>query len=370
YINACALSYGEETGTRVIPVLATQSKYLEAVNEASLKEEKAPDCFMISNESLERAYLAGLASDISGFYKDSDMPDTARNAMSYSNRLIAYPMYFETSVMLYNQNYMDSWINSNEDTSFAALSTVDDILSIADTLDAPEGMEQVMAWDVSDILYNYWFVGNYMVVGGECGDDEKCINVNNPETVQCLSKYQSLNQFFSIEAGKVKYDTVIKDFLEGKVMFTIAGLSAAKEVNDAATEGTLQFEVAAKTLPDVSVEHKSRNVSVTMGIAVNGYSSQKEKAYDFARFLGRDSSGDLYDKTGKVCVFKKDVFAQNPILKAGFESYESSIPMPKLMSTGNFWMKLEVMFSKIWKGEEIEPLLSELDSLLKAQTDL
>ena len=29
--------------------VATQSKYLEAVNEASLKEEKAPDCFMISN---------------------------------------------------------------------------------------------------------------------------------------------------------------------------------------------------------------------------------------------------------------------------------------------------------------------------------
>lgn len=44
-------------------------------------------------------------------------------------------------------------------------------MNIADTFDAPEGVEGVMKWDVNNIFYNYWIVGNYMIVGGDPGDD-------------------------------------------------------------------------------------------------------------------------------------------------------------------------------------------------------
>ena len=41
-------------------------------------------------------------------------------------------------------------------------STIDDILSFADSYDAPEQVEAVFKWDVDDIFYNYFFVGNYI----------------------------------------------------------------------------------------------------------------------------------------------------------------------------------------------------------------
>ena len=51
-------------------------------------------------------------------------------------------------------------------------------MNIADTFDAPEGVEGVMKWDVNNIFYNYWIVGNYMIVGGDPGDDRNDININ------------------------------------------------------------------------------------------------------------------------------------------------------------------------------------------------
>ena len=76
-------------------------------------------------------------------------------------------------------------------------------MNIADTFDAPEGVEGVMKWDVNNIFYNYWIVGNYMIVGGDPGDDRNDININNPETIQCLEVYKALNQFFFIESDTV-----------------------------------------------------------------------------------------------------------------------------------------------------------------------
>lgn len=99
---------------------------------------------------------------------------------------------------------------------------------------SPQGVD-VLKWDVTDIFYNYWIVGNYMIVGGDAGDDEGQVSMNNPETIRCLEVYKALNQFFFIESDTVTYDSVLQDFIDGKTVFTIvttdaaARLAAAKE---------------------------------------------------------------------------------------------------------------------------------------------
>ena len=64
YLASIALDYMEEYDVRVVPVLTSGLEYLEAVNQASLRGENAPDLYLVSNDSLERAYLAGLAAQI------------------------------------------------------------------------------------------------------------------------------------------------------------------------------------------------------------------------------------------------------------------------------------------------------------------
>ena len=209
YLNSVVVSYNEyQNDTRVIPVYTSGSEYLETINQASLHTEEVPDLYIVGNDSLEKAYLAGLASEIrlpEGVLGiDAFFPESAINAVAYHDKQIAYPFYFETSSFLYNKTYMEDWAraqieaeidaaqgeeaqaqadkeeptgeneenqvetvieeNTIDENAVAARveetlpKTIDDILAFADEYDAPEQVESVFKWDVSDIFYNYFFL--------------------------------------------------------------------------------------------------------------------------------------------------------------------------------------------------------------------
>lgn len=405
FINSAAVSFGERENVHVIPMLTSESEYLEALNRASLAEDHVPDAYIISHDSLEKAYLAGLAAGIQdekNVCSQENFPAAALSAVSYQDRKIAYPLFFETSALLYNQDYLAEWAaqiamkdllgdgsvdeippeDSNgisvDEEELAALteeyiknavpSTMDDILYIADTFNLPEGVEGVLKWDVSDIFYNYWFVGAYVTVGGDAGDDPEKININNSETVQCLEVYKALNQYFYIESDTVDNESVVNDFIEGRTVFTIATTDVVEQLEEARAEGRLNFEYGITRMPGVSDQLDSRSMSVTNVVAVNGYSEHRELANQFAAYLVGECADYLYGRTGKVSA-NLHAEQDRPLLQAFKQEYADSISLPKMMETSNFWMLLEGLFSKVWNGADVTALLEELAAQLAVQTN-
>lgn len=404
FLNSAAVSFGEKEDVRVIPVLVSQGEYLEAINQASVHSDQVPDAYIIGNDSLEKAYLAGLASRLSDETKvcsPENFPAAALSAVTYQDRLVAYPLFFETSALLYNDTYLREWasqiamkdlleegeVDENpegtdgiavDEERLAALeeeyyaraipAAVDDILFIADSFDVPLGVDGVMKWDVSDIFYNYWIVGNYMIVGGDSGDDPARIDINNPETIQCLEVYKALNQFFFIESDTVDYNSVIDDFCQGKLVFTIATSDAVKRLEDAKAEGSLGFEYGVASMPQVSGELLSRPMSVTNAVAVNSYSEHEALANRFAAYLVTDCADSLYERTGKVSA-NLHAEADNADLQVFKQEYARSIPLPKMMETGNFWLQLEGLFSKVWNGADVTQLVQELADTISVQVN-
>ncbi len=406
YVESAAVAFGEREDVRVIPVQASDSEYLEAINQASLDESpsaQVPDAYLLSHEALEKAYLAGLAEEITdetGLCTEENFPRAALDAVTYQGRLTAYPLFFETSALVYNETYLAEWAaqsaqkellgDGEEDgepeegstgieTDEAALAqltqdyfiravpgTVDDILNVADTFDLPEGVESVMKWDVSDIFYNYWFVGDHMIVGGEAGDDKKAVDIANPETIQCLEVYKALNQFFAIESDTVTYDSVLQDFIDGKVVYTIATTDAVARLAQAKEDGLLTFDYGFAMLPDVSAGLKSRSMSVTGVVAVNGYSRHKELANRFAAFLSGEYAESLYDRSGNVAAYLP-ANADNGALQVFKAEYADSVPLPKMMETGNYWLYLERLFARVWNGEDVTALVQELAQQISFQ---
>lgn len=417
FINSAAVAFGQERDVRVIPQLASQSEYLEAINEASLYSDQIPDVYMISNDSLGKACLAGLASEVqdSGdILNTGHFPQSALSAVTYKDNYVAYPFFYETSALIYNETYLEEWArqqaereaaltdmeedhsteeepsmeenNSTEggyeeggildEEAVAARTqeymleaipgTIDDILNIADTFDVPEGVEGVMKWDVSDIFYNYWFTGNYMIAGGDPGDDEQNININNTETVQCLEVYKALNQFFYIESDTVTYDSVVQDFIDGKLVFTIATTDVVRKLEEAKSNGSFAYNYGVAVFPEVSQVLESRSMSVTNVIAVNGYSQRKELANEFAAFLTNDYIYSLYERTGKVSA-NLAANTDNGALQIFMEEYADSVPLPKMIETSNYWIQLEILFSKVWNGEDAAVLVRELSDQILTQ---
>ena len=247
-------------------------------------------------------------------------------------------------------------------------STVDDLLNIADTFDAPEGVEGVMKWDVNNIFYNYWIVGNYMIVGADPGDDRNDIDINNPETIQCLEVYKALNQFFFIESDTVTYDSVIQDFIDGKTMFTIGTTDVVKRLEEAKADGSLAFNYGIARMPDVSAELQSRSLSVTGAAVINGYSEHKELADCFAAYLAEGYADGLYERSGKMpASLQAAENADNGALMIFADEYADSVSLPKMLETGNFWMQLEVLFSKVWNGDDVTTLVQQLDETIAGQ---
>lgn len=395
YVSSAALNFGNEHGVRVIPVYKNTSKLLEEVYDATMDPEKqTPDAYVINNDELEQAYLSGLATEIqnrSGLVNEAWYCLTGLSAVTYNLKMVAYPFYYDTSILVYNKDYLDMWVRQqaerqklieqgleeSEDDGEMEWSenclredgvpnTVEGLLRFANTFDAPEGVDGVMKWDVADIFYNYWIVGNYLIVGGDCGDDVSNVNIYNDETVECLKVYQELNQFFFIEPDSVDSESAIQDFLEGKLVFTIGTTDILQRLEQAKADGSFNYNYGVAKLPDVSEKLKSRALSVTYGVAINGFSEHKDLANQFAEYLTRAYSHDLYARSGKMGT-ALEASRGDQVLSIFADQYENSVSLPKIMEIGNLWLQLEALLAKVWNGEEVLPLVKALEEQIAVQ---
>ncbi len=415
YLQSKAVAYSESNSkVRVEPVLVSGLEYLEAVGTASIEEDSFPDLFIISNDSLEKAYLAGLATEIEDgdvYLSDSIFPAAAIDSITYKGKKIGYPLYFETSSLIYNKTYLENMAQENlqseidqaegeaaqaeidqqeaeleeeitepvEDTTAEITQgmidevvadtlplNISDILKFAENYNAPEQVEAVFKWDVTDIFYNYFFVGNYMDVGGRAGDDVSLSDIYNTDTISCMKIYQQLNQFFAIDEEQVNYEKVVQDFIDGKTVFTVATSDVVSKIEQAKTEGNCNFEYGVATMPALNDTYLTRTMSVTDCLVINGYSEHEKEANSFARFLCSEDTDSMYTMCGKLLA-RSGVAYENESLSAFSDVYGNSVPMPKLMATSNFWVQLEIAFANIWDGENVNDTLRQLSENVKLQ---
>ena len=372
YLNNKALDFYNATDVRVETKLVSGLEYLEAINQASLSdEETTPDVYILSNDSLKKAYLAGLATPINNtkILEDSTLfSQAARNAVSYHGNYVGYPLYFETSALLYNKTYLNQIAAEAglENADSLIPSSIADILTIADQYSTPENVEYFFRWDVSDIFYNYFFIGNYISVGGDAGDDKSHIDIYNTQSIASLKVYQEMNQFFSIDTKESSYDSVIQEFLDGKTIYTIVTSDCLKRLEEASGKGEFDYEYGIAKLPDINQDMITRGMSVTNALVINGYSEQKDIANQFVEFLSEQGSEDLYEMTGKLPARLQTSYEDDRQL-AFVQNYIDSVPIPKLAETSNFWVELEICFAKVWDGADANTELRSLSEQIKTQ---
>lgn len=411
YLSSAAVTYNETHDVRVVPVLESGLEYLEKINQASL-ENSAPDLYIISHESLEKASLAGLASEVmpkDGAAMEEVYIGTGLQAASYKDKFVGYPFYFETSSLLYNKTYLKDMARASleaeadqaegeaaqeqieqsgeegtqpeaeaeQEPAFTEEQveakvqellprTILDIETFADNYDAPQQVEGVFKWDVTDIFYNYFFVGNSIKMGGEAGWDTSQIDIYNLDAIASLRVYQDLNQFFSIDTSESDYEAILDEFMAGKMVFTMATTDAVFKLEQAKEDSLFGYDYDIALAPDIDENRKTRSLSVTSCVVVNGYSEKKEDANDFAYFLTAEYNDILYARTGKVSAAKGVDYGYEALDKFAQE-YEQSISMPKMIETSNFWVKLEVVFSQVWNGADANEKLKELSEQIMSQ---
>lgn len=391
YLNSAAVAYNEtKKDIRVVPVLVSANDYLEAINDASLEGKSVPDVYLLPHDSLEKAYLSGLATQVKDYdnvCNTDSFPKAALDAVTYHNKIVAYPFYYETSVLLFNKTYLKEHAAKQieaeaaevaEDNSAEVLNrvdetvpeTMDDILTFGNEYDAPGHVEAIFKWDVADVFYNYFFIGKNMILGGDTGDSPSNIDIYNLDAMKCLLVFQNLNEFFSIDASDVSYQEVVQDFLDGKIVYTVVTSDILKTLEEARTPDengeAFTYECGFSVVPNPSEELEGRALSMTSGVVINGYSEHIREANEFAKFLTCDFIKDLYDRTGKLTAHRME-YTEGSSYDVFFKAYEQSIPMPKMVEVSNFWMKLEIAMRDIWEGADINATVKALSEQIMTQ---
>ena len=354
YLVEAAEEFEQQNHVEITLQLVTAVDYIEHINTASISDLGGPDLFITSSELLEKARLAGLTVENDSFTErelEDAFPQQALNAASCGGRLMAYPFYFETCCLLYNKNYVD-----------AAPVTIDDILAYADSYeggDETADVENIFKWNVADIFSNFFFIANYVNLGGPTGDDPSQVQLSADEITACLQYYQSLNAFFAIDAEEVTTENVLQEFIDGKTVYTIAKTDAIAAIDKAlaAEEETVSGDgdrfYGIAQVPDLTAELATKGLSVTNSVVVNAYSAQRELAKSFARYLTFEKAEDLYGLTDKMPV-RLGVEYENPEMGVLLEQYENSVEVPKLTDLSNYWMEMEIAFANIWQGSDAE----------------
>ena len=421
YISSMAVKYNEENGVRVIPTLKSGLELLQSINEASLTSDYYPDLYIASNDNMEKAYLSGLAMEIrddEGVVSLQNFPESAMHAVTYQQKILGYPFYYETSALLYNMTYLEELAKREvqaeldeaaeaaketateesksednneeeveEETSEESTTTVLDeemaelvhekvpelipttfeaLLEFAESYDAPQNVEAVFKWDVEDIFFNYFFAGKYIDLGGMCGDSKDSIDIYNEEAIRALMVYQALSDYFAIDASNVEYASVIQEFMEGKVVMTTATTDIIRKLDLAKENGEFEYDYGIAPIPRLNSDMDTKSLSVTNTIYVNGYTEMKKEDNSFAKYLVIDHAKDLYEATGKVPA-NKNIQYDDPNLDMFMDEYQDSAPMPKLMAISNFWVKMEIMFERIWNGEEVSKELQQFSEDMMTQ---
>ena len=367
YMLEAASDYQETTGITVNAQLISAVDYIEKISDATFIEENGPDLFVAGSDLLQKALYAGIVDDHVTYSEaeHDNIPQKAMDAATCDGKLIGYPFYFESCFLLYNKYYAEDWPR-----------TVDQILEYADEFDTTtttEKVQSIFKWDVSDIFYNYFFIGNYVGLGGVNGDDKTQLSLSEGKTIECLEYYQSLNEFFAIDEETVHNEDVIQEFIDGKIVFTIAKTDAIARLDQAIEDGIVpEYQLETERdeegneipprevdcfygvgdIPDLSEELVTRGLSVTNSIVVNNYSKNRVYANDFAHYVSYERADRLYEQTGKVSVCKS-VTAGDEKWERIMVQYAGSVEIPKIIEMSNYWILMEIAFANIWNGADI-----------------
>ncbi len=395
YLVEAAEEFEKTHNVEVTLQLVTAVDYIEHINTASISDLGGPDLFITSSELLEKARLAGLTVENNSFSDrelDNYFPKKAQDAATCGGKLVAYPFYFETCFMLYNKNYVEG-----------APKTIDEILEYSRSFEGGTGedkIENILKWNVADIFFNFFFISNYVNLGGATGDDKSQVQLSAEEVIECLEYYQSLNAFFAIDADAVTTDNVLQEFIDGKIVYTIAKTDAIARLDAAIAEGTVAEAPEGETegestegeegdpeegestqgeepqdngyfygiaeVPNLTESLPTKGLSVTNSVVVNAYSQERALAKEFAKYITYEKVDSLYAMTNKMPV-KVGVPYENPEITTLLVQYEHSVEVPKITDLSNYWIEMEIAFANIWRGNDVRSEIEAVDAKIQAQ---
>lgn len=323
--------------------LVTSDNYVEYIYDESVHNGNAPDIFLMSTDSLEKASLMGLVAEntsYSSYYSEKNYGSAAVNAASYDGKLYGYPVSFNVPFLLYNADVASEVSTFGQLEEYVNTYTVDE---------NNQNITQLVTWDASDMFTNYGFSGNAINLGGSSGDDSSNLSVDKNTLVNNMTKFVNLRDIFGIDRNSASLDDVAAQFVEGKVAYTITDAKHLKTIVDSGVN------YAVCKVPDLDENTATGSMSENICAFVNPYAGHVQAAKAVAHAISYDYADKMYDTAGVLSarIIKNKDKAYSTRVGKIYEIYGGSSVKAKFMGGMYFYTKYEILIHQVWDGDDI-----------------
>lgn len=319
FFETAAERYFEKTGIKVAVQCQDTIDYMGDIYDRTMQDDAFPDVYLISGDNLEEAYLYGLVSVNEKGLADVNAADNAVKASTYQEKLLGYPLSYNTCVFIFQGDYFGN-----------APESLQSIIDYSDENEPPENVEYLLEWDVGDAFYDFPFISNSVTF--EKNEAETMDVVYDEELYQQdLEYFEGILESFSVDAQKVSEEHIVENFLAGRTLSAIIDTDSLYQL-----EG---YDYALMQIPNLNETLTASTCAITDMLVVNDFSKQGEEAADFAYFVTVTMAGELRGMTGHFSVIPSD--EPEWVEQVAYETYESAVLVPDSQDAKDFWVELE-----------------------------
>lgn len=240
--------------THDVKVEVTATSMFDLMSALPTQKGNIADLFMIPNDRIgelaDQYLIAPTNVTINGY------TTAATEASKYNGETYMVPMSTDTTLFLYNKKMMNA---------------------------APKTLKELPPSDWAAKFTDFYFTGGlFMTNGGYIFKDNnpEDIGLSNAGSIKAAKAAQSLydsgvNHWTLMQDDTVAFDIMMKYFTEGKVKAIINGPWTIADIEKAG------IDVGAAPIPSWDGSHPYKALTGTKGMAINGYSDQKETAQAF-----------------------------------------------------------------------------------------
>ncbi len=339
--------YFKTSGLRVECKKVSAVSFFDNINKLNINGGEAPDLYISETTKLEQAFLGSTAK----VNEDTDtysLRNYSRNSLSsvmYNGKMVGYPLCFNTSFFVYNPDMVEKAPKTFKEIQEMSTSFIKDTESDVD---------MIMLFDVSNLLDNYLFIGNYLELGGDNGDNNDEFDVYNENLIEAAFRYQELGSNLKIDLATTTYDLVENSFAFGRCKMALLNCSSLALLNE------VNAPYVITDLPRLTDALGTKGLSNTWCVCVNPMSKNVEQAEELAKFMTYDEAGIVYDNTGYMSCLRSANEGKG--FASVYKQYEITSSLPKLIETENLWKDLKSMLNEIWTGADVSAQLESFQT--------
>lgn len=323
---AAAFNQGKDFNVEV-----TTAKMFDLLEALPTQKGNVADLFMVPNDRIGE--LANQRLVESTNFEIKGYTATSTKSSVYEGKTYMLPMSTDTTLFLYNKDKLKA---------------------------PPKTLKELAPSDWAAKFTDFYFTGGlFMANGGYIFQDNNPQNIglDNAGSIKAgfaaKSLYHSgVTHWTLMQDDTVAYDIMMKNFTEGKISAIINGPWAIADIEKAG------INVGAAPIPSWDGSHPYQALTGTKGIAINGYSGNKDGARAFLKFAATpEYANKWYEMTREVSPNLAVHYQEGSIHKAIFDATNAGMPMPNIPQFGKVWGPMKVALAQIAQGQDVKGAL-------------